>query len=86
MRSPNIAELQSRATAIIADLDRFKSDNGLYPQTLIEACALTAVDHYQTRYGASEDRKHCELAIGDYERDGFVMIWTSTDHKWAVDD
>ena len=82
----DIPHLQSRAGAMINKIEQFKKKNGHYPQTLSEAGTDSTSEGIETRYVVGHDGSSFELVIGNYERNGFVTIWSSSDGTWDVDD
>ena len=82
----DIPYLQSRAGAMIKDIEQFKKKNGHYPQTQSESGTNSTLEGIETRYVLGHDGSSFELVIGNYERNGFVTIWSSSDGTWSVDD
>jgi hypothetical protein len=79
-------ELEREGNAIIEQLDAYKAAHGVYPESLEAASIVSRCNWYGGfRYSVCRDQSACELLIGNYSDDLFVLGWTSAQRKWWSD-
>jgi hypothetical protein len=67
---------------MVAQIERYRSAHGRYPETLRAAGISQPTYHYSGfAYRLIEGGEAFELSIGDYSRNGFCLFWNS---KWGV--
>jgi hypothetical protein len=81
--APSFGDLRRDGDRAVAAVERFRSENGRYPESLAEAGAELP----PTRYGPwryTPDGGGFCLAVGDYARDGFVFYYATVPGRPAA--
>lgn len=74
---PNPQGLQEQGEPLREALDRYRIEHGVFPESL-DSVGLAAPESPFGRWRYVRlDTDECELAVGDYEDDGWVLVWSS---------
>ena len=80
------SELQHAGDELLAELENWRNAHGRYPASFDEAGITpekTAFGRWE--YGLDANAQTCQLKLGDYDVDGWVLYWRSDERQWRWD-
>jgi len=83
-RVPVIRHHEGAGRAIAAELHRYRERHGAYPPSLVDA-GIVPPSHGYGPWQYEPGDNGFSLAVGDYARDGFVLIYNHANGTWGID-